>query len=388
MDAAPIAHDPTVRLLVLQATQLCNIDCTYCYVPNRTRAARLSPDVAAAIHREIVEAGRLTPRALVLWHAGEPLTVGPDRLDALRRALFGGPRPAGIREQIQTNATLIDAGWADYFAANDITLGVSIDGPAWIHDARRVNRAGRGTLDATLRGIAALNAARADFSTITVVGDHSLDRAAELFEFLRGLGPKVVGFTIEKIEGANLESSLEAARHFDRVREFFRTVTTLNARAGHPVAIREVVQTAAAIDPAGPERGGSDEATLGRIVSVSLDGDVGFFSPEMITNPARPPYGRFTFGNLLDEPYLEIERRAAESLLRRDIVAGVEACRSSCEYWRFCGGGSPSAKISEHGSARTTATSFCRLQKQAATLGILSSIADSTVPTTEIGAFQ
>jgi uncharacterized protein len=386
MNATPIAHDATVRLLVLQATQLCNIDCTYCYVPNRTRTSQLSNEVAEAVRREIIAAGRLEPNALVLWHAGEPLTVGLTRFDALRRAVFGGPRPDRMREQVQTNATLIDAPWAEYFAAHGVTIGVSIDGPAWIHDARRVNRAGRGTLDATLRGIAALNAAGADFSTITVVGDRSLDHAAELFEFLSGLGPKVIGFTIEKIEGANLESSLESARHFDRVREFFRTVTTLNAQAGHPVIIREVAQTAVAIDPTGRDRGASDEATLGRILSVSLDGDVGFFSPEMITNPARPPYGRCTFGNLTTEPYAEIERRAAESLLRRDILAGVETCRSSCDYWRFCGGGSPSAKISEHGSARTTTTSFCRLQKQAATLGILSSIADSTPLST--GALQ
>ncbi len=373
------ARDPAARLLVLQATQFCNIDCTYCYVPNRTRTKHISPEVLRAVRRQIIDQDRLVHGGLVLWHAGEPLSIGFNRFVELRSSLFGDRRPRWIKEQIQTNGTLIDATWAEYFRREGIMVGVSVDGPAWLHDRRRVTRSGAGTHRAVMAGIAALVRAGDDFSIICVVGEESLGRPEELFEFLHSLGPRVIGFTVEKIEGANLESSLDSASHFDRVREFFRTIARANARSSHPVVIREIEQVLSAIPPAAADRSASDEATLGRIVSISLDGEVAFFSPEMITNPAHPVYAGFTFGNVLHDRFADIEQRAFGSVLMHDVAAGVAECRSTCEFWRFCGGGSPSAKISETGSAASTEASFCVLSKHAATLGILDAVAEAPV---------
>ena len=370
------ARASAARLLVLQATQFCNIDCHYCYVPNRTRRGHISADVLSAVRRQIIDGGRLERGGLVLWHAGEPLAIGLPRFIALRQSLFGDRRPDWIREQVQTNATLIDSTWADYLGSAAIMVGVSLDGPAWIHDKRRVNRAGHGTHRAVLSGISQLKRAGVDFSIICVVGEDSLDNAEEVFGFLCDQGPKAIGFSIEKIEGANVESSLDAARHFERVRGFFRAVARANAASPDPVVVREIEQVLAGVAAAATDRLPSDEVTLGRIVSISLDGNVGFFSPEMITNPAHAVYGECTFGSLLEEDFAQIEARASRSRLLADISAGAIACRSGCEFWRFCGGGSPSAKISETGSAAATRTSFCVLAKQAATLGILDAVVE------------
>jgi len=370
------ARASATRLLVLQATQFCNIDCRYCYVPNRTRRGHITAEVLAAVRRQIIEANRLERGGLVLWHAGEPLAIGVPRFITLRQSLFGDRRPEWIREQVQTNATLIDSTWAGYLRSEAIMVGVSLAGPAWIHDKRRVNRAGRGTHGAVLRGMSELERAGVDFSIICVVGEDTLDNAQEVFEFLRDLGPKAIGFSVEKIEGANRESSLDADRHFERVRGFFRTVTRANVASPNPVVVREIEQALVGLPAGATDRSPSDEATLGRIVSISLDGEVGFLSPEMITNPAHPIYGEYTFGSLLHEDLAEIEARAARSRLLADVSTGVEECRSKCEFWRFCGGGSPSAKISEAGSAATTRTSFCVLAKQAAVLGILDAVVE------------
>ena len=52
--------------------------------------------------------------------------------------------------------------------------------------------------------------------------------------------------------------------------------------------------------------------------------------------------------------------------MQRDIDAGVEACRASCEYFSVCGGGAPMNKLSENGSFRSTRTTFCSLVQMAA----------------------
>jgi uncharacterized protein len=47
--------------------------------------------------------------------------------------------------------------------------------------------------------------------------------------------------------------------------------------------------------------------------------------------------------------------------MTRDIAAGVEACRKSCEYFSVCGGGAPINKLAENGGFSTTRTAFCTL---------------------------
>jgi len=60
--------------------------------------------------------------------------------------------------------------------------------------------------------------------------------------------------------------------------------------------------------------------------------------------------------------------------MTRDIAAGVEACRSECEYFSVCGGGAPVNKLSENGSFATSTTSFCSLVYMAPTDLILNAL--------------
>jgi uncharacterized protein len=60
--------------------------------------------------------------------------------------------------------------------------------------------------------------------------------------------------------------------------------------------------------------------------------------------------------------------------LQSDITAGIEACRTTCEYFRFCGGGSPGNKIGENGTANSTTTAFCRFQYQQLIESVMTSL--------------
>src|SRR5262249_13756150 len=64
-----------VRLLVLQSTPFCNIDCSYCYLPDRGRTRRLTLDVVRAVAEKLVAEGVLDKRLDICWNGGEPLTV-------------------------------------------------------------------------------------------------------------------------------------------------------------------------------------------------------------------------------------------------------------------------------------------------------------------------
>ncbi len=53
-----------------------------------------------------------------------------------------------------------------------------------------------------------------------------------------------------------------------------------------------------------------------------------------------------------------------------EIQRGVARCESSCDYWTYCGGGSPSNKFFEFGHFDVAETTACRIHKMA-TLDVL-----------------
>jgi uncharacterized protein len=85
-----------VDLLVFQTTPFCNIDCSYCYLPNRLAKERIPPSVVAKSAQSMVDAGWVRNGISVVWHAGEPLAVGPEYLERLIDAC--APLTQGIRE--------------------------------------------------------------------------------------------------------------------------------------------------------------------------------------------------------------------------------------------------------------------------------------------------
>src|SRR5262245_43455592 len=67
---------PGVDLLILQPTPFCNIDCDYCYLPDRQKTARMPMEVVGAAVDQVHRSGLVRHDYTVVWHAGEPLTVG------------------------------------------------------------------------------------------------------------------------------------------------------------------------------------------------------------------------------------------------------------------------------------------------------------------------
>jgi uncharacterized protein len=74
LDFAPALK---TRLLVLQPTPFCNIDCSYCYLPDRNDRSRMSLATVRLAARRLREDGLLGDELTVVWHAGEPLVLPP-----------------------------------------------------------------------------------------------------------------------------------------------------------------------------------------------------------------------------------------------------------------------------------------------------------------------
>src|SRR5271157_167119 len=64
-----------LELLVLQPTPFCNINCSYCYLPNRQSTKRMSPETLDQTFAWVFASGLVREPFTLLWHAGEPTVL-------------------------------------------------------------------------------------------------------------------------------------------------------------------------------------------------------------------------------------------------------------------------------------------------------------------------
>jgi uncharacterized protein len=361
---------------VLQPTPFCNIDCRYCYLPDRRSKRRMSEEVLDAVFARVFEGDLVQGPFTVVWHAGEPLVLPPswyERAFAIAAARSEGR--ALISHSFQTNGILIDDEWCELIRERRLHVGVSIDGPDFLHDRYRVTRRGRGTHAAVLAGIARLKRSGIPFHVITVLTRETLDYPDELFAFYREQEIGEVGFNVEEIEGPHRGSSLEGAEAEQCFRRFLARFFELTLRSEGAVRVRELDGTLAAI-----LHGGEDRLLLTQetapfaIVTVDCEGNYGTFSPELLGLES-PTHGDFSLGNVLRGSFADAARSERFRSLHGAIAAGIERCRAECRYYGFCGGGAPVNKLCENGGFDTTETLFCRLNRKATLDAVLDHVA-------------
>jgi uncharacterized protein len=90
-----------------------------------------------------------------------------------------------ITYTIQTNGTLLDDDWAAFFRQHGFLVGLSIDGPAEIHDTYRVDKGGKGSFGRVMNGLAALQRHGVQWNALTTVHAASQHLGREVYAFLR-----------------------------------------------------------------------------------------------------------------------------------------------------------------------------------------------------------
>jgi uncharacterized protein len=348
--------------VIMQPTTLCNLDCAYCYLPHRASDRRMTMTVAEAVASTVNEWAAQAARFSVVWHGGEPLAAGRSHLGALMAPFHG------VEHHVQTNATLLDDAWCEFLAERSVRIGLSVDGPRRL-TAQRVLRGGEPAYDRILKGIDALRRHGLSFAVLCVVSDPSPGVAGEMYAFFAELGCTVLGVNFEEQEGVNRRSN---ARDDEAVRGFWAELTTAWRRDPR-VEVREVEW---ALRFAGAALAGEADQLLPRrhdpIPTIGHDGSVVLLSPEL-AGFTSPHYGDFTSGSVLSEPLAEIVAKAAAapSGWIAEYLAGVEACRSSCAYFGFCGGAHAANRFFEHGRFDGTQTEHCRNSKILLLEGVL-----------------
>jgi uncharacterized protein len=191
-----------IDTVLLKVASRCNLNCSYCYVYNmgdeawKSLPKRMRSETQERVIQQLGELYRWQdhPFAVVL-HGGEPLLIGPRRLDELLGRLRSVlPPPCSV--SIQTNGVLITDEILDICEGHGVGLSVSLDGPAEVHDSCRVDRRDRPTHAAVVAGIETLkrhSAAQQLFSGVLAVVDPASSPAV-VYAYFKELGVPSVDF--------------------------------------------------------------------------------------------------------------------------------------------------------------------------------------------------
>lgn len=353
-----------IKLLILQPTPFCNINCSYCYLPNRDVKERMSADTFDKVLERLAESNFVGDKISFVWHAGEPLALPLSYYQSFFGRIESSPLRDKVSHNIQTNGMLVNDAWCELFREHRVNVGVSLDGPEFLHDEHRRDRRGMGTLARALEGVECLQRNSVDFHVIAVLTSKSLDYADEIFNFFLGLDVNMLGFNIEEKEGVNSSSSLETSDQDERIKKFFQRTYELQKQNHNRLKIREFDRAFRAIarsEPGRPESAEwlNDQANPIRILSIDHAGNFSTFSPELL-GMSSPAHGDFIFGNVHEDAFDSIWTRPNFIRTLDEIKEGVGRCKDTCEYFSLCGGGAPSNKLYENGGFDSAETMYCK----------------------------
>ena len=369
-----------INLVVIQPTSFCNLNCDYCYLPNRHLKNRLSLDLIEPIFKNIFTSRFFGSDFTICWHAGEPLTVpisfyqsAFEKIDIANQKY--NTKGFSFNYSFQTNGTLITQAWCDFFKQYPVHVGVSIDGPKFIHDAHRQTRKGLGTHELTMRGIHYLQKNKIPHNIIAVVTADSLDYPDEIFNFFMENGITDVGFNMEETEGINQSSSLNKKGIEERYRKFIKRFWELTTQSNGEFQLREFETLGSLIYE--EERLENTEMNQPfAIVNIDYLGNFSTFDPELLSVTTQR-YGNFILGNVLENTLESVCYTEKFKRIYQDITAGIALCRQTCPYFGICGGGAGSNKYWENGTFNSAKTNACNYRIQIVTDVVVAALESS-----------
>jgi uncharacterized protein len=191
---------------------VCNLRCAYCFYLEKEslypqgESWKMSDETLEAYVRQYIEAQPPEIDQIdFAFQGGEPTLMGLDFFERVVE-LQAKYSPPGRRVQnsLQTNGVLLDDRWCEFLARHNFLVGLSIDGPADLHNKYRVDRQGRGTFDRVTAAMERLKRHGVEFNVLACVNRHNGGRPLRVYRFFRDSGVRFVQFIpiVERLPAA------------------------------------------------------------------------------------------------------------------------------------------------------------------------------------------
>ncbi len=179
-------------LLIKPASADCNLRCEYCFyiqhLENVKSTPRMSDEVLETMIAGYMQTNQNNNYAFG-WQGGEPMIMGLKFYQkAIKFQKQYAPSGAVISNGLQTNGTLITDDFARFLGEYKFLLGVSLDGPEYLHDYYRKTKSQKATHNLVLRGIDYLRENKVEFNILILANNKNVRKAREVYQYLREEG--------------------------------------------------------------------------------------------------------------------------------------------------------------------------------------------------------
>ena len=188
------------QVFVKPTGSICNLACHYCYYLKKKHlypkdeSLRMPDNILETYIAQHIEAFP-GPVINFSWHGGEPTLLGLDyfrKIVGLQRKYL--PANRRITNGMQTNGTLLNEDWCRFLAAEDFSVGLSLDGPAELHDQFRSTSGRKPTHELALRGYELLRQHRIPCDILCVVNAVNVQHPERVYRFFKQIKATYIGF--------------------------------------------------------------------------------------------------------------------------------------------------------------------------------------------------
>lgn len=349
--------------VLVKVASRCNLACDYCYVYEhadqswKAQPHFLSPEDRAALVARIAEycAERQLSELSVLLHGGEPMLAGAEDLARLADAIRSAIPSVRVEVGMQTNGLLLDEKALRTLEGSDISISLSLDGPAAVHDRHRPTKGGGASHEQVMRAVALLRERPSMFAGVIAVIDPTSDPAA-IIRWFADLGIPSLDLLLPDANhetpppGREADPDLYTGWLLAAFDEWFRNAPQLPIRTFDAI-LRSV---------AGMESG-TDAFGLGTINMLCIESDGSYHDLDVLKTTYE---GRTKLnGHLQTTPFKDMERepKLLEHASLLTLSGLSEACRA-CPESTTCAGGSVPHRYSPAGegaAAWTNPSVYC-----------------------------
>ena len=197
---------------------MCNLDCKYCFYSSKKELyseedLKMSDRVLEEYVCQYIGANE-NSEVTFAWQGGEPTLMGIDFFIKAIQFQEKYKKPGmQIFNTIQTNGTLLNEAWCEFFRENNFLVGISIDGPQEFHDFYRKDKKGNSTFNRVIHGLRLMQKHGVEFNILATVNRVNADHPLEVYRFFKDqIKAKYIQFIpIVEVENKNSKEEFKVS---------------------------------------------------------------------------------------------------------------------------------------------------------------------------------
>ena len=329
------------QVMAKPASSRCNLNCRYCFYIEKPQQPMMD-DATLEVFISQHIAAQSGPEVTFAWQGGEPTLCGLDffqRVLVLQKQYAGGKQ---IHNAFQTNGILLNEAWCRFFHDNGWLVGLSLDGPADLHDTYRVSRSDKPTHHKVMNAIDMLVTHQVEFNLMVVVNRLNSRHPQSLYRYLRGLGTPFLQFIplVERDERGELSAESVTAQAWGA---FLNGVFDVWVREDIGRVYVQLFDSTLGIWSGYPSQMCALSENCGHAFALEANGDL--YQCDHYVDP------KYRLGNIHQQTITTLNALPEATAFGQQKSAGLAEECHHCPVLRFCHGDCPKHRISGGKSA-------------------------------------